>query len=157
MRATPRPLTALAVTALVAGGAALGLANAGSEGDTASAAAPPVADVREWCSTIRSVDRQLELASSTQALGFEEQQAALTRAYRLLIDLEGSTEVLPADGREAVGGTLEWALDLTGAMATARDRAEAEAKAAPIYETATPDAAAATAWIKQECGVGLDD
>jgi hypothetical protein len=153
MRATPRPLIALTLTAVVGLTAACGSA----ADDEAPTAAPAVADLPEWCSTVRSVDRQLELAASTAHLGFEEQQAALGRAHDLIVDLRASSDLLPAAERGAVEGTLDWAAELSAVMADAGTRAEAEEKAAPLYEAISADAEAATTWIKQECGVGLDD
>ena len=151
MRTPTRRL--LAVTVL----AATGVAACNDDGSTAAPPEPAVADLQEWCDLIRSVDRRFEIVDTTPAGTFAEQRTTYAELNALLGDLQASTDLVPAGDRAAVASTIDWAIEITGALADAADAAEAEAEVGPLFEArAAADLAPAAAWIKQECGVTID-
>lgn len=110
----------------------------------------------EWCRTVEEVD-DLFLETDTAGLPFADQQLSYQNIARLTEQLLDAKDVIPAGERDAVIAGVSLAHEFATTVGTAAD----EEAAGQVFDEIMVDSettfAAAEPWIKNECGVDIND
>ena len=114
-----------------------------------------VRNQQEWCAVVGEVD-ELFLLTDTSGQDFAANQVGYENVQRLLSQLTAGIEHVDADAREAVTAAVEWATAVSLAFTESVDIGEAEDALAPLFADDSP-VAAAEPWVRDTCGVDIDD
>jgi hypothetical protein len=115
----------------------------------------------EWCSVAKQVDDQLaaaDAAPSTSADEFAVRQTMYEGVRRLLAQASDGITMVDPSARQDVQAAVDQASDIAGAFADAADEAAAQdALQAEFGTEGAKQPPAAVTWIKDTCGVDIDD
>jgi hypothetical protein len=125
------------------------------DGD-ATDAAGDIADIEEWCEVVQEVDdRFLEADTSEEAFAVRQAQYAEIRArVQRLID---GLDVVDEEARDDVAEGLDFAHTVAAAFADAENDQEVEDVLAPLFTSGEDPTEGAEPYIRETCGVDIDD
>jgi hypothetical protein len=115
-----------------------------------------IESIDEWCRTVEEVD-DLFLATDTGDLAFADRQIGYQNIARLVDQLLDAEDLVPDADRQAVIAGVTLAGEFASAIGAAAD----EQAAGEVFEAVLGDAEetfnAAEPWIKEACGVDIND